>query len=63
MLFHEALHGLTGLLDRGTILHPTQLMELLDIRSADKSCAISSIIAIDVLSYSAGLDPTTTSCE
>jgi hypothetical protein len=63
LLFHEGLHGYTGLLDRGTVLHPNQLMERLGINPADKSCAISDVLSIDVLSHSSGLDPTKNSCE
>jgi hypothetical protein len=62
LVFHEALHGYTGLYDRGTIPRPLGIIEKLQLDVNAPSCDISAVIAIDVLSHSAGLDPTTSPC-
>jgi hypothetical protein len=51
MLFHEALHGLTGKYDN-------QIQAALGLNGNAPSCVISVYIANHVLSLSAGLDPT-----
>jgi hypothetical protein len=55
MIFHEALHGLTGMLDE-------QLLRELGVNPFAASCNIAIYIQKNVLSHSQGLDPTATSC-
>jgi hypothetical protein len=56
MIFHEALHGVTGKFDY-------QILEIFGLNGVNTpSCNISNIIENSVLSYSAGLDQTTTTC-
>jgi trimeric autotransporter adhesin len=60
-IFHEALHGITGLLDRGTLTNPSGILEKLNSNSGDASCVITFIVWHDVLSASPGLS-TAPSC-
>jgi hypothetical protein len=62
LIFHEALHAYTGLFDHFTILRPRGLMERLDMNVNQPTCAISQVIAIDVLSHAAGFDKATSTC-
>jgi hypothetical protein len=63
MVFHEALHGQTGLPDRADFTHPQGILEKLDSNPGNASCVIDEILWIDVLSHSAGIDPATTPCD
>ena len=66
LIFHEALHGTTGLQDRMTLAHPTaQIMEKLGIHSPSNqpSCTITMYIQENVLSHSQRqLDKTVDEC-
>jgi hypothetical protein len=62
LIFHEALHGYTGLNDRGTITVPRGILERLGGSFNDESCMIAVIIWNTVLSHSAGLNTATQSC-
>jgi len=55
LIFHEALHGQTGLPDRATLTIPQGILEKLGSSSSNQSCVISQIIWLDVLSQSPGL--------
>jgi hypothetical protein len=62
MIFHEALHGITGLLDFTTIEAPgPQLLEKLGYSIGYPSCTITTYIQTQVLALSLSptrLDPT-----
>jgi len=62
LIFHEALHGITGRYDRFTIPVPQGILEKLGYSTNDPSCMIDVAIWDAVLSHSQGLDATTSSC-
>ena len=60
LIFHEALHGFTGLYDFGTPTIPKGLLELLVVNGSSNTeiCAITITIQNKVLQYSPQLDLT-----